>query len=137
MKKKLPEWPPKDWRSFVALLASVGGGAVAFILAWRVMTFLASSRWYRDGMTPLQLFDLVKLQLGSMEIMAKGSLALMGLSIIGLWFVLGKRNLDLELWKLKLKAGGGEDEEAPTQSPTVTTTTVVTPGTSDHSDEPK
>lgn len=113
MKKFFPEWPPKDWRSFIALIASVGGGGVAFILGWRVMTLISSPRWYKKGMTPDQLFEIVKTQLQSMETMAKGSWALMAFALVGLWFVLGKRNLDLELWKLKLKAGGGEEDKDP------------------------
>lgn len=128
MKKWFPEWPPKDWRSFIALIASVGGGAVAFILAWRVMTLIGSARWYREGMSPAQLFEVVKLQLASMETMAKGSWVLMALSILGLWFVLGRRSITIQgPGGTKIEAGGGSDDTHP--SVTTVTSTTVNPGT--------
>lgn len=135
--KGLPEWPPKDWRSFIALIASVGGGAVAFILAWRVMTLIGSARWYLKGMSPTQLFEIVKLQLDSMEIMAKGSWLLMMLAIIGLWFVLGRRSITIQgPGGTKIEAGGGSDDTTAAQV-TTTTSTVVTPGTSSHPEDTK
>ena len=120
----MSEWPPRDWRSFIALIASVGGGAVAFVLSWRVMTLIGSSRWYRQGMSPAQLLEVVKLQLQSMEIMAKGSWILMGLAILGLWFVLGKRSIAIQgPGGTKIEAGGGSDD-APSPSVVTTSTTV-------------
>lgn len=115
MSRWFPGWPPKDWRSFIALIASVGGGAVAFVLAWRVMTLIGSSRWYLKGLTATQLFEVIKLQLQSMEAMAKGSWILMALSIIGLWFVLGRRSITIQgPGGTKIEAGGGTEDTTPT-----------------------
>lgn len=128
---KWVEWPPRDWRSMLALWASVGGGAIAFILSWRVMTFLANETdWRRDLDQPGQL-KVVLAQLAALRMMAMGVMIIMGTSMLGLWFVLGKRSFELEAWKLKLKAGGGEDSlpELPPmpQAPTTVTTTVSIP----------
>lgn len=130
MEKWFIEWPPRDWRSFIALIASVGGGVVAFVLGWRVMTLIGSTRWYRQGLNPQQLLEIVKLQLQSMEIMAKGSWVLMALSIVGLWFVLGRRSITIQgPGGTKIEAGGGSDDSGTPPPVVTTTTTTVTPQT--------
>lgn len=33
-------WPPRDWRAFIALMASVAGAAVLTVVSWRIITIL-------------------------------------------------------------------------------------------------
>lgn len=115
-------WPPKEWRLLLALLGSIGGGGVSTALAWRVMTYLAREDGWRKGLPLEAQLQVVLFQLDSLKTMAMGLLILMGLSIVGLWFVLGRRAIEISAGNFKASAGGGGDEEEE-ESPIVRTTT--------------
>jgi hypothetical protein len=108
------EWPPKDWRSIIALLASVGGGGVSFFLAWRLITFIASTRWHHKNLSAQQLLQVTLEQVTALSALAKGSMILMGISMIGLWFVLGDRTIKGKgPGGFEFEAGGGPDDDPP------------------------
>lgn len=115
-------WPPKDWRMMLALVGSIGGGAVSFILAWRIISVVSEHSW-QSGLSLEAQLQVVLRQLEAVELVATGLMILMGISMIGLWFVLGKRSIELSAGKVHVSAGGGEEED--TAAPVTRTTTVT------------
>lgn len=108
---KLPGWPPRDWRAFVALIASIGGAMIlTALLAWIIRIFQV---WH----VPDPLANI-----------AYGLLAIIGVILMSLGLAINRRSVKASGLGFSLDATGGDDSAAPTVT-TTTTTAVATPTT--------
>jgi len=106
---KLPGWPPRDLRAFVALAASIGGAMVlTALLAWIIRIF---QTWH----VPDPLANI-----------AYGLLAIIGIILMSLGLAINRRSVKASGLGFSLDATGGDDS-APTPAVVTTTTTVATP----------
>jgi hypothetical protein len=91
----LPGWPPKDWRSFIALAASIAGAAILTgLLAWIIGMF---ERWRETD--PLANI-------------AYGLLAIIGLVLLALGFAINRRSFKGGIGPVSFEAEGGERDDA-------------------------
>lgn len=105
---RLPGWPPRDLRAFVALSASIGGAAVlTALLAWIIRVF---QLWH----IPDPLANI-----------AYGLLAIIGIVLMSLGLAINRRSVKASGLGFSLDATGGDDATPAAQ--VTTTTTVATP----------
>jgi hypothetical protein len=96
-----PEWPPRDWRALLALLASVLGAAVLTgFAAWIVWIF-----WTWRGFDQVRLDALAKALFGLLFIV--------GVVIVGLGMAINKRSVKGSFFGANFEAQGGDDDPAP------------------------
>lgn len=108
---KLPGWPPRDWRAFVALIASIGGAMIlTALLAWII-------RIFQVWRIPNPLANI-----------AYGLLAIIGVILMSLGLAINRRSVKASGLGFSLDATGGDDAApAPTVATVTTTTAVATP----------
>lgn len=105
---KLPGWPPRDLRAFVALAASIGGAMVlTALLAWIIRIF---QTWRISE--PLANISY-------------GLLAIIGIILMSLGLAINRRSVKASGLGFSLDATGGDDTAPPVV--TTTTTTAVAP----------
>lgn len=105
-------WPPRDGRSFVALIASIGGAiALTCFAVWMVWIFVWGFAWPVD--TSVQRLDWLG---WGLMILLGGSL----LVLVTLGFAINRRSI--RFGKDGFEASGGDD---PAPVVTTTTTTAV------------
>ena len=103
----IPGWPPREWRSMIALFASIVGAAVlTMILIWIIGMF---ERW---------------IQVGPLANIAYGLIVIIGLILLALGFAINRRSFTASLGPASFKAEGGEDETSPSSVVTTTKTEV-------------
>lgn len=89
---KLPNWPPRDWRAIIALLASVGGAGVLTIgLAYIVRLFEV---WH----LPEPLANI-----------AYGLLGIIGIVLFALGFAINRRSVKGSIGPATFEASGGDE----------------------------
>lgn len=114
---RLPGWPPKDWRAFLALIASVGGSAALTIFAAWLVWIIWQGGWSAQ-MERVQLDTL-----GNALLLTLGG-ALAGLISFGL--AVNRRSISGSVGPVSFHAeGGGDDPPAP--AVITTTKTEVQP----------
>lgn len=102
----LPQWPPRDWRAWTALVASIAGAAVLTgLLAWIIAMF---ERW-REA-SPLANI-------------AYGLLAIIGLVLLALGYAINRRSFKGSIGAASFETSGGESDPLTT----VNTVTVDKP----------
>lgn len=106
---KLPGWPPRDLRAFVALAASIGGAMVlTALLGWIIRIF---QNWHiADPLANI----------------AYGLLAIIGIILMSLGLAINRRSVKASGLGFSLDATGGDDSATPTVT-TTTTTAVAAP----------
>jgi hypothetical protein len=95
----IPGWPPKDWRAFVALAASIAGAAVMTGMAAWLIHIVWKGGW-KVG-TEGQRLDT----LGTALLLTLG---IIGLILLGLGMAINRRSF--KLGKDGIEASGGEGE---------------------------
>lgn len=86
-------WPPKDWRSLLAILFLAGGGMAVTVILWRIIGQLEFFR------RPDALANI-----------AYGSLFLIGIVLTGFSVVLGRRSFKGEAGPVKFEVTGEDDD---------------------------
>jgi hypothetical protein len=88
----IPDWPPKDWRAWFALVASVLGAAVLTgLLAWIIGLF---GRW--GSAAPLANIDY-------------GLLGIIGLVLLALGYAINRRSFKGSIGPASFETSGGDD----------------------------
>ncbi len=111
---KLPPWPPRDLRAFIALTASIGGSIALTGFAAAVVAILWLGTWPSST---------AELRIGLLGNALMLSLAGSLLVLISLGLAINKRSV--KLTRDGLDVSGGEDASPVV---TTTTTTAVTDG---------
>lgn len=89
----LPNWPPKDWRAWTALVASIAGAAVLTgLLAWII-----------------RLFALWRVSEPLAHI-AYGLLAIIGLVLLALGYAINRRSFKGSIGPASFETTGGDSE---------------------------
>lgn len=110
---KLPGWPPRDWRAFVALTASIAGAAVLTGVACWIVWILWRGGW------PASTAD------ARVEALARALLGILftvGIVLVSLGLAINRRTLKGSIGAASFEASGGDE----TAVATVTTTAAVT-----------
>lgn len=99
------DWPPKDWRAFVALVFSVAGAVVLTGFVW----------WLCARLLPDAGWSIASEQsrASTLRWVAWIAIAAIGLVLLGLGFAINRRSLSASWGDKKLDWQGGEDG-APT-----------------------
>lgn len=95
----LPAWPPRDWRAFLALVASIAGSAVLTGFAAWLVYILWRGGWH-VGTEGARLETLGKALLLTLSIM--------GLVLVSLGLAINRRSV--KLGASGFEATGGDDE---------------------------
>lgn len=106
-------WPPKDWRAFIALAASIAGAAVLTGYSIWVIHLLASF-----PITP----ETAPLLIGALANSNYGLLAIVGAVLLSLGLAINRRTLKGSIGTANFEASGGDDTPA---AATITTTTEI------------
>ena len=110
---RLPGWPPKDWRAFLALVASVGGSAALTLFAGWLVWIVWRGGW------PTETAELRLGILGKALLLSLGGalvvLISLGLAINRRSITVGREGVSIE---------GGEPPEPPSKVVTTTKTEV-------------
>lgn len=104
----MPGWPPKDWRAFLALIASIAGAAVLTIFSWRIVTILRDFG-HDDPARREQVIDAL----------AKsnyGLLGIIGAVLLSLGLAINRRSLKASAFGASFDASGGDDAPAAAQA---------------------
>jgi len=88
-------WPPRDGRKLIAMLLLSGGGMALTVSAWRTTSLVAER----------SLTDPWPLAYG-----LYGTLALLGLVLVSLGWVIGKTSVTGKFGSAEFDIGGGEDD---------------------------
>lgn len=97
----MTNWPPRDWRKFLAMALLSGGGMALTVFAWRTTTLVAE----RSANDPWALaYGLY------------GALALVGIVLISLGWVIGKTSVTGSVGAASFSVSGGEDAPAAAQA---------------------
>ena len=91
----LPTWPPRDWRKLLAMLFLSGGGVALTVFAWRTTTLVADRS--KNDPWPLA-YSLY------------GALALVGIVLLSLGWVIGKTALSGSVAGASFNVSGGESD---------------------------
>lgn len=93
------DWPPKDWRALVALIASIiGAGVLTAFGAWLVHIL------WRGGWAPATAPQ----RLDALATALMMALGIVGLILVGLGMAINRRTF--KLGRDGFEASGGEDE---------------------------
>jgi hypothetical protein len=112
---RIPGWPPRDWRAFVALLGSVAGAAVLTAFAAWLVWILWKGGW------PLETADK---RIEALAWALLGILATVGIVLVGLGMAINRRTVKGKAGLIEFEASGG-DEAQPAATATTTTTVSV------------
>lgn len=94
----LPGWPPREWRKLLAMLLLSGGGMALTVSAWRTTTLVAERSFNDPWPLAYSLY---------------GTLALLGLVLVSLGWVIGKTTVSGKVGAAEFNMGGGEADSAP------------------------
>jgi hypothetical protein len=93
----LPGWPPRDWRAFLALIASVAGAA----------TLTGFAAWLVHILRSWQGFDQLRITILGNALYAV--LAIVGLVLVGLGLAINRRSIKGSFLGASIEAQGGDD----------------------------
>jgi len=93
----LPGWPPRDWRAFLALIASVAGAATLTGFAAWVVTIIRD--W--NGFDELRIDALAKALFGLLFIV--------GIVLISLGLAINRRSIKGSFLGASIEAEGDDD----------------------------
>lgn len=88
-------WPPRDGRKLIAMLLLSGGGVAMTVSAWRTTTLVAERSMADPWPLAYSLY---------------GTLALLGLVLVSLGWVIGKTSVTGKIGGAEFDIGGGEDD---------------------------
>jgi hypothetical protein len=143
----LPNWPPRDWRAYTALIASwLGASLLTVILIVMTLNFDGYADRLIDALTKAvgerapaaaPELDALATVLGKVvqaqTWTALGTLFIIGVVLIGLGMAINRRSFSANLGKLaSVNSSGGDDEDAapPPKVRTITETEVIPGGSS-------
>lgn len=102
----LPGWPPRDWRAFIALTASIAGAAVLTAFSvWLVRIVSAIAR--ADPARREQALTI----LGNSNY---GLLGIIGAVLLSLGLAINRRSIKGSAFGATLEASGGDDPDPKT-----------------------
>ena len=93
----MPGWPPRDWRAFLALVASIAGAAV--------LTGFAA--WLVHIVRSWKGFD--ELRIGILGNALYGVLLIVGVVLVSLGLAINKRSVKGSILGASFEAEGGEE----------------------------
>ena len=105
---RLPGWPPRDWRAFLALVASVAGAAVLTVFSWRIITLL--KHFGQDD--PSRREQVIAI-LGNSNY---GLLGILGAVLLSLGLAINRRSLKGSAFGASFEASGGDEGPAAAQA---------------------
>ncbi len=92
-------WPPRDGRKLIAMFLLSGGGMALTVSAWRTTTLVAERSLTDPWPLAYSLY---------------GTLALLGLVLVSLGWVIGKTAVTGKVGAAEFTLGGGEADAAAT-----------------------
>lgn len=98
----LPSWPPRDWRSLLALVFSVLGAVALTVLVAVGLDYLLPDR----GWTPASEGD----RIATIRWVVWIATAFIGIVLVGLGMAINRRSLRLRSGDKSAEFEGGEDE---------------------------
>lgn len=102
---KITGWPPKDWRAFIALLASIAGAAVlTSVSVWIVSEIVAFGR-----ADPSRREQVISALANSNY----GLLIIIGAVLLSLGLAINRRSVKGSAFGATFEASGGEGDEKP------------------------
>lgn len=108
-----PNWPPRDWRSLLALVFSVLGAVALTVLVAVGLDYLLPDR----GWTPASEGD----RIATIRWVVWIATAFIGIVLVGLGMAINRRSLRLRSGDKSATFEGGEDEPATAQATEVHT----------------
>lgn len=97
-------WPPRDWRAFVALISSIAGAAVLTTFSvWLVRLLAAFAR-----ADPTVRLDVIHALANSNY----GLLAIIGAILLSLGLAINRRSVKGSAFGASFEAAGGEGDDA-------------------------
>jgi hypothetical protein len=108
----ISHWVARDWRKLLAMILLSGGGIAMTATVWRLIGLVAE----RSINDPWPLAYSMY-----------GSLALIGLVLVSLGWVIGKAAVSGEVAGAKFEASGGDDSGAVAPATVTATATVTQP----------
>lgn len=100
----IPEWPPRDWRALLALIASVLGAATLTGFAVWVVTIIRD--WH----------GLDELRIRAMANALYGLLFIVGIVLVSLGLAINRRSVKGSILGASFEASGGDDAPAAAQT---------------------
>lgn len=102
----LPNWPPRDWRAFIALVASIlGAMALTAFSVWLVRLLAEFGRG-----DPARREQVI----GALANSNYGLLAIIGAILLSLGLAINRRSFKGSAFGASFEAAGGDDEKADT-----------------------
>jgi hypothetical protein len=98
----LPSWPPRDWRAFSALIASVLGAGILTVLAGWLVYVLWQGGWSAGTETA---------RVEALATALHGTLAIIGIVLVGLGLAINRRMVKGSILGATFEATGGEDDD--------------------------
>lgn len=99
-----PNWPPRDWRALVALVASIVGAAVLTAFSvWLVELLVAFAR--ADPTIRLEVIH-------ALATSNYGLLAIIGAVLLSLGLAINRRSVKGSAFGASFEAAGGEGDDA-------------------------
>ncbi len=108
----LPGWPPRDWRAFLALVASVLGSASLTVFAGWIVWIL-----WRGGWPGFTAHDRIELPGKALLLSLGGSLVV----LVSLGLAINRR--EIKVGREGFEISGGDPEQP--SGPTIATTTEI------------
>ena len=100
-----PHWPPRDWRAFIALVASIAGAAVLTgFSVWLIRLLVAFAR-----ADPRLRLDVVH----ALATSNYGLLAIIGPILLSLGLAINRRSVKGSAFGASFEAAGGESDDDP------------------------
>ena len=106
----LPQWPPRDWRALIALIASIGGAMALTVFSFWVVRALVAMA----GAYPETRLEVVKALANSNY----GLLGIIGAILLSLGLAINRRSIKASAFGASFDASGG-DPDAPAAAQTV------------------
>ena len=101
---RAPQWPPRDWRAFIALIASIAGAAVLTgFSAWLVTLLVAFAR-----ADPRLRLEVIR----ALATSNYGLLAIIGAILLSLGLAINRRSVKGSAFGASFEAAGGEGDDA-------------------------
>lgn len=115
---KLPTWPPRDWRAYIALWASIGGAVMLTLVAFWLMSTLNGhadrliTELVRDRLARAEvgtvLVDIVKVLAWGLKLLLAGVIAV----LLSLGLAINHRTIKLGKGGFEASGGDGPDPAA-------------------------
>lgn len=100
---RAPNWPPRDWRALVALIASIAGAAVLTGFSiWLVKLLVAFAR-----ADPSVRLDVIR----ALASTNYGLLAIIGAILLSLGLAINRRSVKGSAFGASFEAAGGEEHD--------------------------